>query len=290
MTYHIYLDVYFFMNLGMNLLILWVEKQAFRLPAGRLRLILSSGAGAAWSCLGLLLPEYLLKWYGALTICLLGPVMVLTAFGRCPLRPFLKKLAGFYLITVLMAGVMEALKRILPDISSGTWLFKLFGWVFLIAGTVWLARVLLGVIMEWRRKQNYLYEVVLHYQGKQKQVTALLDTGNRLREPYSGNAVHVITYEACKSICRTAAGVLYIPFTSIGAGEGMLPAIKMDEMEVYQQGKLVEKVKHPVVAVIRRPLSPDGEYDMLLNEELERDNRGGRGDDSQGLNTKPFSV
>lgn len=279
MTYHIYLDVYFFMNLGMNLMILWAEKQLLQLPAKTYRLAISGSIGAVFSCLVIFLPQYLFRWYGIFAILVLGPVMVFIAFGSGSYRLFLKKLAGFYLVTVVMAGTIEVLQRFWPAAVTGNRLYAILGWFFLGAAAVWLVRGLMSLFMDWKRKRKYLYQVVIHYRGRQKQVTALWDSGNRLREPYTQKAVHVITYDVCKSICKTAAGVLYIPFASIGAGEGMLPAIYMDEMEIFQEGKLVTKLERPLVAITRRTLSSDGEYDMLLNEELEGENRGGRGDD-----------
>lgn len=288
--YQIYIDVFFAMNLGINILILWLVKQFFRLQIKGFRIVLAGVAGAIWSCLWIVCPDYVLRWFGILTIGIVGPGMVLIAFGRCKRNIYLCRVAGFYLITVVLGGLIDVVRRILPKGLIHNRFYAILGWIFLAIGSVWLIRGCFNLILEQKRRQPHLYQVVLHYQGKIQEVTALLDTGNRLREPYGGKPVHVITYEKCKLICEKATGVLYVPFTSVGADSGVLPAICLDQMEIFQNGELVNQIKRPIVAIIRYPLSPNGEYDMLLNEEIEGMNRGGSGDDSEGFDTEPFSV
>jgi len=268
-TYQIYIDVYFAMNLGINILILWLVKQFFRIPAKGFRMVLGSAAGAVWSCLWIVCPDYVRSWFGILTIGIIGPGMVLIAFGRCKRNQYLYRIAGFYLITVVLGGLLDVVKRLLPQVLVHNRFYAILGWIFLAMASFWLIRAGFSLILEQKRRQPHLYQVVLHYQGKTQEVTALLDTGNRLREPYGGKPVHVITYEKCQIICEKATGILYVPFTSVGADSGMLPAICLDRIEIFQNGEKVNELERPVVAMIRRPLSPNGEYDMLLNEVTE---------------------
>lgn len=114
MRYQIYIDLFFAMNLGMNLLILWLEKKLLQLQAKGFRIVLSSILGAVWSCLGIICPDDMLRWFGLLTIAILGPVMVLIAFGRCKKKVCLCRVAGFYLITVVLGGLIDVIKRMLP--------------------------------------------------------------------------------------------------------------------------------------------------------------------------------
>lgn len=78
--------------------------------------------------------------------------------------------------------------------------------------------------------------------------------------------VHVVTYEALKELCESVSSVIYIPFGSVGKKEGVMPGIFLDEMEI-RQGSDVKIIEKPLVAVCRRPLSVDGEYQMLLHED-----------------------
>ena len=45
-----------------------------------------------------------------------------------------------------------------------------------------------------------------------------------------------------------------------------MPGIFLDEMEI-RQGSDVKIIEKPLVAVCRRPLCADGEYQMLLHED-----------------------
>ena len=48
-------------------------------------------------------------------------------------------------------------------------------------------------------------------------------------------------------------------------GEGLLPAVTLDEIKVEQQGNCYTLTR-PLVAVVKQPLSPKGEYEVLIQE------------------------
>ena len=185
-----------------------------------------------------------------------------------------KTVLCLYLVTVMAVGIMEALyqhtragyyiEQMLRGDSRGTMsLCRLL----LLAGGAWFGlRYALQAFSEIRNQTKYYYEVTIHYRGKVKTITALLDTGNRLYEPVTRRPVHVVTYEAVRDICESVSSVIYIPFGSVGKKNGVLPGIFLDEMEV-RQGDEVKIIKKPLVAVCREPLSADGQYQMLLHED-----------------------
>lgn len=94
--------------------------------------------------------------------------------------------------------------------------------------------------------------------------SGLIDTGNRLKEPVSGRPVHVAVREVIEAISPRIQGVTYIPYRSVG-GEGLLPAVTLDEIKVEQQGNCYTLAR-PLVAVVKQPLSPKGEYEVLIQE------------------------
>ncbi|MBE5986040.1 MAG: peptidase U4 sporulation factor SpoIIGA, partial [Paenibacillaceae bacterium] len=138
--------------------------------------------------------------------------------------------------------------------------------IFLGAGSYFGIRVMLRWLPGlWKAKSNF-YEVTMHYRGKEKKVTALLDTGNRLYEPVSRRPAHVVTYEAVRELCESVSEVVYIPFGSVGKSNGVMPGIFLDEMEV-RQGDDVRIIEKPLIAVCKKALSSSGEYQMLLHDE-----------------------
>ena len=105
------------------------------------------------------------------------------------------------------------------------------------------------------------------YQGKQKTVLALLDTGNQLYEPYGHQPVHILEKNAWPEFPEPVFKVIYIPFCSVGNEHGILPAVRMERMEVRQRGEKIRVLEHPWVAISETPLSVRHQYEMLLHGE-----------------------
>ena len=130
---------------------------------------------------------------------------------------------------------------------------------------LWAGTVVLKNGMTLR---NSLYEVTLYYQGKQRTVRALRDTGNQLYEPYGHQPVHILEQSVCREFGEPVSEVLYVPFCSVGKEHGILAAVRMDRMEVWQQERLVRVLERPWVAISETPLSARHKYEMLLHGEL----------------------
>lgn len=263
MTVTLYLDVYFAVNMLMDFLLLYLVKRIWRLSASLLRLFAGAGAGAFWSCAAIWLYglppwiELFATWLAA------GAFMVFVAFGRQEKKQFIRCLITLWLVSAAVGGIFAAVgERIF---KTGQWTFAAFG--FGVAGLFFLGRTGLVFFQECMSIQNRIYDVTLYYEGRTKMVRALLDTGNRLYEPYGHQPVHVLTGSACRGFCERTRKVIYIPFCSVGTEHGILPGIRMERIEVRREGKLVRVYEQPWVAISRGPLSPRHQYDMLLHEE-----------------------
>ena len=191
-------------------------------------------------------------------------------------RELLKNVAALYLAAAALGGVMYALdvhtntgfyiRRLLA--GETTEAMPLFFWTFLLAGGYFGVRYLLAAVWSAKKERDPFYRVTLCYQGKEGTVTAFLDTGNRLKEPVTKRPVHILTYEEGIKLCETVPSFIYIPFSSIGMKNGMLPGIFLDSMTVEKDGKAMV-VEKPLIAIVREPLSPDNAYQMLLNETID---------------------
>lgn len=265
-----YLDIYFLVNFAMDMILLSMVRRILRLSGKRRRIVLSGACGALWACILLYLP--ILPFWLELTATWIlgGAMMAILAFGRMRIPEFGKTMCTLWLVTVGTGGALVALgepiragwyllsEQIPARFSTMALLCGMAGIYFGICGCV-------GFIKTQMREEKHLYEVTLWYRGKKKVVTALLDTGNQLYEPYGHEPVHVITYEACSQLCETVTQVIYIPFQAIGTKQGVLPGIKIDEMQISKGGTVVEVIQNPWLAISREPLSPDHGYEMLLN-------------------------
>ena len=271
---NLYIDVLFLTNFAMDFLVLSIVRRGMKYRLIWWRMILGAILGAAWAVFAAAFPFLPLWLEMVFTYLAVSTLMVVTAFDVKKPKEIGKAVGVLYLSAVTVAGIMDALyqhtkagyyiEQILR--GNGQKAIPFYRLIFLAAGTYFGIRCFLRQISAMLKGKSNFYEVTMHYRGKKKVVTALLDTGNRLYEPVSRRAVHVVTYEAVREICESVSEVVYIPFGSVGKSDGVLPGIFLDEMEV-RQGDEVKVIERPLVAVCKKALSEKGEYQMLLHEE-----------------------
>lgn len=274
LTYNLYVDVLFLVNFIMDYMVLALLGVVLKVHATAKRRILGSGAGALWAVMITAFP-ILPGWLEALITYLgISTLMVFLTFQFRSVRELIKGVCGLYLAAITVGGVIYALyyntragyyvELLIRGQAAGA--IPLSIWVLLIAGTYFGTKYLWLILLEARKRKNHFYQVTLYYRGRTELVTALLDTGNHLYEPVSKKPVHVITYDACKYLCESISAVVYIPYHSLGKKDGVIPGVFLDAMEINQDGR-IKRIEKPLVAVSKEPLSPGGEYQMLLHEE-----------------------
>lgn len=179
------------------------------------------------------------------------------------------------------------------DVITGTFYFYMmaytftgfFKWIFRLLHQVQMdgkgiiasitAISVMSVISGWliytgrRKKGNTVYRVSIVEQGKQIEMNALFDTGNALREPFSGKPVSIVEKNMLEEIWdkEAAEKYRYIPFRSIGKEHGMLNGLEVDEMIIHKGEKSVV-LHQAVLALYEGKLSSDGSFQMILHQGL----------------------
>ena len=115
----------------------------------------------------------------------------------------------------------------------------------------------------WKYETENFMEVTLFWNGRQKKLFALRDTGNRLVDPYFGKPVAVVEYQAVKELFNQKTKVLWIPYQTVGKQGGCLPGICLDCLFIKRDGE-EKRIDRPVVAVCKEKLSVKGRYQMIL--------------------------
>lgn len=294
MEYDIYIDVLFLINFLMDFLLLEMLKRILDLKAHMGRIVAAAVFGSVWICALSIWPYIPWLLERVITWAVIGSLMVKIAFSIKTVRELTKTTGALYLTATALGGAMYALdihtntgfyiRRLLA--GETTEAMPLFFWTFLLAGGYFLVKYMMMSVWSVRKEKNNFYQVTLYYRGKQKKVTAFLDTGNRLKEPVTKRPVHILTYDEGRKICEKVPSFIYIPFSSIGTKMGMLPGIFLDSMTVEKDGRSVV-IEKPLVAIVRQPLSPDNAYQMLLNEMI-NDETGGNKYADQSFDAKPF--
>lgn len=270
----LYLDLFFLVNLAVDLYLLLLTGLILREPLWKRKrwLFLGAAAGAAMGCGLIFLPKLPLFIWMILELALPAVLMTWAAFGVCGLQEMVRRVLVLWMTAALTGGLfyLSEASEILPGAREAwnrtPWSFWRLGMALSAAGgSVGAGAVFLRKGMAFR---NSLYEVTLHYRGKQKTVRALRDTGNQLYEPYGHQPVHILEQSVCRELGESVSEVICVPFCSVGKEHGILTAVRMDWMEVRQQGKQIRILERPWVAISETPLSVRHKYEMLLHGEL----------------------
>lgn len=272
--YYLYIDVVFFVNLVMDIVVISMVKVILKVRTSAVRIILSSVIGALWTCILAVYPVWPVWLQGLLTYVVVGSLMVKVGLCTVGIRGLIKGVLGLYLASVALGGMMTALYQhtrigyyveqlIRGEYEQGLPLIIL---ALLTAGAVFGLKYLWINVTEVQRQESSLYEVKLVSGERSVSTSGLLDTGNQLFEPVSRKPVHVVSEGIWHQLYRDGEPMIMIPFHTIGTEGGMMPGMILDSMAVgkKQQEKVIIK---PLIAVSPKPLCGDGRYEILLHEE-----------------------
>ena len=259
MVYELYVDSLFLINFVMNLYLLILVDQSCMRTATRMRILLGACAGAVVYVLAFLIawPAWI-KW----------PVMLLAGGGsmleiafrprslaavRQLLRQLLKYsfLVGglFLFVTNSFPQLRESLTRISGLLGGGAILF-------------WTLRSLQD--RDRTKKKEAACQVKLSAEARCVCVTALVDSGNHLREPISGKPVSVISRDIFAALWpNEPAFYRAIPYHSVGKAHGILRGYLLPKLEVEVRG-MRKQLTNVYVAVCEEEMLSG----MILHPEL----------------------
>lgn len=188
-------------------------------------------------------------------------------------------LTGIIILFILLRRMsfLELEKGIVYFYTLSFVFTKMYVWGRNLLGGVGISAIftvfLMGcIIRAMIRGQKYnreetVYNVEIIEQGKQIELKALYDTGNALREPFSGKPVSIVERESLKNIELLKKPEKYkiIPFRSIGEEHGILKGMEVDEVIIEKEGTKIV-LHQQVIAFYDGRLSQDGSFQMILNQ------------------------
>jgi stage II sporulation protein GA (sporulation sigma-E factor processing peptidase) len=151
-----------------------------------------------------------------------------------------------------------------------------------------------GAQILFKRFQRLHLQVLLkiYLAGTEVELTGLIDTGNSLKDPLTGNPVIIVEYKALSKALPEKMKKLFesgftankfnvreletnswatrlrlIPYRSLGQNNGFLIGLKPDRVEVYREGKMIviEKV---IIGIYLNSLNSGQVYQALLHPNL----------------------
>lgn len=262
----VYVDILVVLNTLVNYFMLSAVKRITRENTSRLRIALGAAAGGASS---LLIFIENLGFFMTLLKAAVSFLMVLLSFNFESLKKYLKNVLWLFIISFVFGGVMFALYMVLGVdamiYTNGIVYFDI-DMPFLVVGSVVSYAVisLISKLTDKKAPRQKEYFVTIENNGKSVSCTALMDTGNNLREPFSDYPV--IT--ADKSLFRElfgdnlSEGFRLIPVATVN-GNGILKAFRP---AVFKTGNYItDKV------YIAESGAPLDEYKIILNINLEKE-------------------
>ena len=289
----IYVDVVLLENLCMNYIILFSTAYILKLKIKHLKILLSSLLGAIYAILAYadIIPFYT----SIVTKIILSACMIYIAYKPKHIKGMVKELVVFYLVSFALGGCAFALLYIVRPqdifmkngVYIGTYPLK----IALLGGITGfiVTYVAFKIVKSRITKNEIIYTAVIKFDEKELETKVLLDTGNMLKDPISGDAVMLIEkgklYELIpKDILMNIQMILggenkkeeelkyrtklrIIPFTSVGKQNGMMIGIKVDSVKIITD---VDEIinDNVIVCVYEKTFSRTGKYFGLIGLDI----------------------
>lgn len=268
----VYADVLIIVNLYVDYILLRCVRGFLHLEARGARLVAGAFAGALGSALCLLPLPF---WAGPICAGVCTLAAAAAAFLPMKLRRFLRCWLCLWLFSFLLAGFVLFAAQFAPA-----------GYVGMVGGAVYLNLDLpllffatCGAYLAfWGFRRAFpresdvprLCKLAVTYQGQTVELYAKSDTGNALREPFSGLPVVICQRDALGSAAPpeldlaspAAPGLRLVPFDSVG-GSGLLTAFQPERVSIPATGKVLDCY----IALLEKPLS-SGQFSAIFNPDL----------------------
>jgi len=122
------------------------------------------------------------------------------------------------------------------------------------------------IIRKKRKNVQIYYETWICNKGREVKVQALLDTGNRLMDPYTKEPVHILTENMREELGTDKMGRI-IPFHSLGESNGIMEVHTVEKIRINAgQEELV--LTPAVIAYGEEKLFLGRKYQMILHSAI----------------------
>ncbi|MPM79274.1 hypothetical protein SDC9_126307 [bioreactor metagenome] len=287
----IYIDVLLVLNLIINYILLLLTGLLLKLEFKRVRIFFGALLGSLYSLI-ILLPELntLFSFIVKMLVCVL---IIFVSFGFGTIKRFLRTSLMFLVMTFLFAGVMVGLWILLKPngfVYNNSSLYFNFNPLVLIITTIacYLIIRLVVMLLNKRNKSLSVCQFKLHVNEFVFSGKAMMDTGNSLRESFTGFPVVICTYSFLKTCFPKEVRPFFsgeidgavecentgwdkknrlVVYNTI-KGKGLLPAFMPDKLILQTLDKSEVTVTKVYIGVINNTAKINEEYDMILSPQI----------------------
>lgn len=253
MKYEFYADVFFLTNCYLDFLAVYGVSEILGKKKRPGRFLIGSGAGSLIGCILFLT----LKHYDLYLLCMhfiINPAFTVFCFFPEEKKTYIQGYLLMYFTLLMLGGSMQWLYG---TITGG----KYYELCLMLTG---IPVVLFCYIIRKKRKNVQIYyETWICSNGREVKVSSLLDTGNRLVDPYTKEPVHILAGSFREKLKIEMPGRL-VPFRSLGESHGMTEVFTIDKILVRAGEK--EIVLEPaMVSFGDDVLFQNRNYQMILH-------------------------
>jgi stage II sporulation protein GA (sporulation sigma-E factor processing peptidase) len=282
----LYVDIIFLENLIMNSIIILATGIILKNTQRIWRNLVSSGIGAIYA---ILIYTSNFKIYSNIILkVILSVVIVYIAFKPANIRSFLKHIIIFYLTSFTFGGVAFALLYFVRPqdilfqngVLIGTYPIKM-----ILAGGI-LGFIIITCAFKNIKGKLTRKDMMCTVIIGNTRITAIVDTGNLLKDPITKMPVLIMEREMLKGIfpeiiLENATDIVngkeielgeyssklrVIPYKSIGKENGLLLGIKAKNIRIVYQD--IEKAHDVIIGIYTGTLSKNNKYSAIVGLEL----------------------
>lgn len=280
----------------MNSIILYATAIILKIKPSTIRVIISSIIGSIYAILGYITEIHI--YTSVILKIILAVIMVYVAFKPQNVKKMWKQVAIFYLTSFIFGGVtLYLIYYIKPQeilIKNGIYVGEYILKVIMLGAIAAfiIIKISLKIIKTKIEPKDMYCKIKLKIDGKVIETKAIIDTGNKAKEPITNTPVvivestlleNVLPRQILNNLEKILCGDLSqiseeiqekyisklkcIPFSSLGKQNGMLLGIRADEIEVETE---YEKnvSNNVIVGIYDKSLTKKGEYRALIGIEL----------------------
>ncbi len=273
----VYIDLLFLINFSMDFLCFYISARIISVRFSALRAVIASVIGGVYGGAAIFLPiNAVLSVMIDVAVCL---VMCIIAFRKDKGQSIILGALVYFSVSMALGGFMTALfnllnrmgfSQLVTDESEGDGISV---WLFAILAAVSAVFTLIGGRSFRRRSSVRSAEVSVRYGKNEKKLSAIVDTGNLLREPISGRACIAVDVDALgglvpdgvlkaargdsiaalESISRSFVKNVRLVPTHTATGEKMLIGIRADRVLIDTGKGAYESDAYLVISKLDAP-------------------------------------
>lgn len=246
----LYLDLLFCLNFSFDFLLLYTVKKVLKRNVRVKRIILAASVGALSIGLLFLKLNNLSLFMFKVGISIL---MILIAFSYQNIRYTVKNFLYLYMVSIVLGGFLYFLNCEFSYKQEGIFFYH-DGLSINVIVLIMISPIVLYTYIkeakELKQKYNYLYEMeVTLKNNKNILMTAFLDTGNRLTDPYLNRPIIVVD----SSKLKIDDNYILVPFNTV---------IKEDYLKCYEIEKIsikgIGEVRNILIGISPNPIKMEG--------------------------------